>query len=69
MFLLRLVINGEEKNIDGAKTIEDLLRLLDYEKDAVAVALEGTFVSRSKYNEHQLQDAQEIEILMPMQGG
>ena len=66
---MRLVINGEEKNIDGAKTIEDLLRLLDYEKDSVAVAIGSTFVSRSKYNEHQLQEGAELEILVPMQGG
>ncbi len=66
---MHLVINGEEKTIDGVKTIEDLLKTLGYEKDSVAIAHQGTFISRSKYPQYELQNGEELEILVPMQGG
>jgi thiamine biosynthesis protein ThiS len=66
---LQLVINGEKKQIADIKTVQDLLVKLGYETDSVAVALNNTFVSRSKYIECQLTDGEELEILLPMQGG
>jgi len=66
---LQLVINGEKKIIDNIKTVQDLLLKLGYEIDSVAIACNSTFISRSKYSESQLQDGEEIEILVPMQGG
>jgi thiamine biosynthesis protein ThiS len=66
---LQLVINGKQQQIDDVLNIEDLLLKLGYEKNSVAVACDGTFVSRSKYSEFQLQNGKELEILVPMQGG
>lgn len=66
---LQLVINGKVQQFDDVQNIEDLLLKLGYEKDSVAVACDGTFVSRSKYTEYQLQNGKELEILVPMQGG
>jgi sulfur carrier protein len=66
---LQLVINGELKKIEGIRTVQDLLIKLDYEIDSIAVARNKTFLSRSKYNECELNEGEELEILTPMQGG
>ncbi len=66
---MQLVINGELKKIEGIRTVQDLLIKLDYEIDSIAVARNKTFLSRSKYNECELNEGEELEILTPMQGG
>ncbi len=66
---MQLVINGKAKIIDGIKTVQDLLLELGYETDSVAVARNNTFVSRSTYSQSELKDGEELEILLPMQGG
>lgn len=68
---MQLVINGQKKIVEGSQTVtlKELLLQLGYETDSVAVAHAGTFVSRSKYAEQQIQDGEELEILVPMQGG
>ena len=66
---LQLVINGKTKDVEDVQNVSDLLLKLGYEKDSVAVACDGIFVSRSKYADIQLQDGKELEILVPMQGG
>lgn len=66
---MQLVINGEQKEIAGIKTVEDLLLKLGYETDSVAIARNSSFLSRSKYSESELLEGEELEILLPMQGG
>ena len=66
---LQLVINGKEEQIDDVQNIKDLLLKLGYETESVAIACNGSFVSRSKYIDFQLQNGTELEILVPMQGG
>ena len=66
---LQLVVNGEIKKIDGIKNVQDLLLQLGYETDSVAVARDNTFISRSTYSDCELKDGEELEILLPMQGG
>ncbi len=66
---MQLVINGKAQQIDDVQNIKDLLLKLGYEANSVAVACDGTFISRSKYPDFVLQDGKELEILVPMQGG
>jgi thiamine biosynthesis protein ThiS len=66
---LQLVINGKAQEIDDVQNIKDLLLKLGYETNSVAVACDGVFVSRSKYEDLVLQEGKELEILAPMQGG
>lgn len=66
---MQLVINGKTKEVDDIQNVDELLCKLGYEKNSVAVACDGVFVSRSKYAEIELQDGKELEILVPMQGG
>ncbi len=66
---MQLVINGKAQEIDDVQNIKDLLLKLGYETNSVAVACDGVFVSRSKYEDLVLQEGKELEILAPMQGG
>ncbi len=66
---MHLLINGEQKQIDDIKTVQDLLLKLGYETDSVAVARNHTFVSRDIYSNCNLEEGEELEILLPMQGG
>ena len=66
---MQLVINGEEIKVDNVNTIQDLLLKLGYEIDSVAIACDSTFISRSKYAQYKIKNGEELEILVPMQGG
>ncbi|MFA1623538.1 sulfur carrier protein ThiS [Rhizobium mongolense] len=65
---MRLIINGEAQNI-CAKTLSELLRLMDYEGEWLATAVNGELVHREDRADHALDANDRIEILTPMQGG
>lgn len=52
-----------------AKTLDELLRELGYERESVAVARNGSFVPKKEYASLTLEDEMELEVLVPMQGG
>jgi len=65
---MKIIINGEEKDIH-ATTIAEVIKALEYEGDYFAVAKNLVCVPRAKYAETLVAAQDEIEILMPMQGG
>ncbi|ULJ74905.1 sulfur carrier protein ThiS [Rhizobium gallicum] len=65
---MRLIINGEAQDI-CAKTLSELLRLMDYEGEWLATAVNGELVHREDRADHALDENDRIEILTPMQGG
>lgn len=65
---MRLIINGEAHNI-CANTLSELLRLMDYEGEWLATAVNGELVHREDRADHALDENDRIEILTPMQGG
>jgi sulfur carrier protein len=66
---LQIIVNGKEQIIEGAKTIDELLLALGFERQSVAVALNGTFVARGEYPTTKFEEKMDIEVLVPMQGG
>ena len=66
---MQIIVNGTEQNIEGFETIDDLLLALGFERQSVAVALNGTFVARGEYSSTKLEDNMDLEVLVPMQGG
>jgi len=66
---MQLFVNGKKEIVKQAKTLEELLRELGYERDSIAVASHGSFVPRREYANLCLQEDMDLEILMPMQGG
>ncbi len=65
---MKLIVNGEEQDIDAA-TLSELLSLLDFEGGWLATAVNGELVHREQRNARILAERDRIEILSPMQGG
>lgn len=65
---MRLIVNGEDYHLD-AKTLTELMTLLDYEGGWLATAVNGELIHREDRGEHRLCDGDRIEILTPLQGG
>lgn len=65
---MRVIINGVETHIDGM-TVRDVLDAMAVVQPYVAVALNGTVVRKSEFESTQIHDADQLEILVPMQGG
>ena len=66
--LLRLVVNGEPRQI-AAANLAEALAALDYADAVVATALNGAFVPKRKRAETPLSEGDRIEIVAPRQGG
>jgi sulfur carrier protein len=65
---MKILVNGKEQQTN-AKTIAELILQLGYEGDYFAVAQNLKFIQRARYAETPVNENDEIEILMPMQGG
>lgn len=66
---MRLVINGEEKEIQSGNNVEDLLRELDIDGRHIAVALNLEVIPRSRYAETRLKEGDKVEIVHAVGGG
>ena len=65
---MNIIVNGKPQQTN-AKTIAELIAQLGYEGDYFAVAQNLRAVQRARYAETPIHENDEIEILMPMQGG
>ena len=65
---MKLTVNGYAMSLDAEVSVGDLLRQRDPES-RVAVAVNGEFVPRARYDDVILQDGDDVEIVAPMQGG
>ena len=66
--VLRLVVNGEPREI-AAANLAEALAALDFEDAVVATALNGAFVPKRLRAQTTLADGDQIEIVAPRQGG
>lgn len=69
---MKLTINGETQNFDlecDKINLQAFLTESLYKTNDAAVAINLTFVPKSKYSECYLKDGDDIEIVVPMQGG
>ena len=67
--MIEIIVNGTRKPISSEMNIHELIKELKYKKKGFAVALNGTFVSLSTYENTKVRDNDSIEILAPVQGG
>jgi sulfur carrier protein len=65
---MRLVVNGESREIEAAN-LASALAALDYGEATVATALNGEFVPARARDATSLKDGDRIEIVAPRQGG
>ncbi len=66
---LRLVVNGEPRDVPGPATLADLLAHLSLDSRAVVVELNRTIVRRPALGETPLADGDRVEIVHFVGGG
>jgi len=66
--MVNVVVNGEPKAL-RSEALPDALRELGYTGKHFAVAIDGVFVPRGRYDEVRLRDGVRLEALSPIQGG
>ena len=66
---MTITLNGEPKQVSDGLTVSGLLRDMDLEQGAVAVAINSEFIPRGQHMTHKIQAGDKIELVAPMQGG
>jgi thiamine biosynthesis protein ThiS len=66
---MQLIINGKPEDLDGVRTIEDLVRTRGLKTSLVAVEQNGSIVPRSEFATRELSDGDKLEIVHFVGGG
>lgn len=66
---LKIVVNGEEREIELGATVSDLVRLLDIAPERVAVELNREVVRRARWAEVTLREGDRVEVVHFVGGG
>ena len=66
---MNIIVNGEERNLDGSKTVEQLIETLGLDGRKVAVERNMEIVPKSQYNNILLGDGDRLEIVHFIGGG
>ena len=66
---MKIVLNGEERDIGSARTIGELLAVAGYHGRRVAVEVNRAIVPRSAYTDRELVDGDRVEIVHAIGGG
>jgi sulfur carrier protein len=67
--MLKITLNGQERRLDPSLRLDEALQGWGYQGRSFAVAVNRTFVPRSRYGETVLNDGDDIEIVSPLSGG
>ena len=66
---MKVKFNQEWVNIPSYTVLSDLIEIFDVKERYYAIALNGEFISRHFYKSKILKDLDEVDIIIPMQGG
>lgn len=66
---MKLTVNGDDHELDGPLSVDDLLGRLDLDRRGLAVAVNGEVVPRSTWADRPVADGDQVEILTIAQGG
>lgn len=66
---MRLVVNGESLEVDGAVTVSELLKRLDLGGGPVAVERNGDVVPRAEHPTTVLSEGDRVEVVHFVGGG
>ena len=67
--MLRLIVNGREREIEAPTSIAGLLKSLGFDGRYVAVAHNGEVLERDTFESVALADGDRPEIVRPVGGG
>lgn len=65
--MVQLLINGQEQTCSETNLAQWMQS--HYDGATVAVAINGTFISKSAYAQTELKSGDQLEVCGPMQGG
>jgi len=66
---MKIIINGEPRELDSGTSIEKLLQLLDLQGKRLAIEVNQAIVPRSQYASYQLSEHDQVEIVHAIGGG
>ena len=66
---MNIIVNGEERSLEGSKTVEQLIETLGLDGRKVAVERNMEIVPKSQYNNILLGDGDRLEIVHFIGGG
>jgi sulfur carrier protein len=66
---MRVELNGKTVELDGVRTIGDLIRSRDLKPQLVAVELNGEILPRDRFDEQQINEGDRLEIVHFVGGG
>jgi thiamine biosynthesis protein ThiS len=66
---MRIVVNGEERELAGEATVSDLLGNLGLEVEGIAIAVNMEIVRRGDYAGTKFAEGDEVEIVRAVGGG
>lgn len=67
--MIRLSLNNEPVELAPDTQLSEALSQWDYGDQKIAVAVNGEFVPRSRYEETRLQEGDQLDIVKPVGGG
>jgi sulfur carrier protein len=66
---MKIVLNGEDREIDPATSLQQLLELAGYAERRVAIEINREIVPRSRHGSHTLNPGDRVEIVHAIGGG
>ncbi|GMX61145.1 hypothetical protein Elgi_09840 [Paenibacillus elgii] len=66
---MRLTVNGEQREVDNAATVAELLSAFKLDNKILVVELNREIIDRTRYEEARLNDGDQIEIVHFVGGG
>lgn len=66
---LEIILNGKRIEVDGVRTVGDLLRLRNLDPRLVAVEHNGEIVPRDQYDQRELAPGDRLEVVHFVGGG
>ena len=67
--MIEVVVNGNRTEVSSELNVNEMIKELNYTQKGFALAINGTFVAISTYEDTMIRDNDSIEILVPVQGG
>ena len=67
--MMSITLNGEQREIEGQKTVAELLRDLGIPAAGTAVAVDGAVIPSDSRANTTITDGQRIDVLRPIGGG
>ena len=66
---MHIIVNGEAVQTQPVSNLQEFLNQQANLPEQYAIAINGTFVAQGTYADRALNDGDDIELLVPMQGG